>query len=63
MTTEAVLNAVIDANILLLVACLVWTAASALFSVFGVKNSFQEELRAQACSCKREISPWMTRMG
>ncbi|MBL4906415.1 MAG: M56 family metallopeptidase [Sneathiella sp.] len=44
MTPETVLNIFIDANILLLVACLVWTSALVIFPLFGLKNTFKTQL-------------------
>jgi beta-lactamase regulating signal transducer with metallopeptidase domain len=44
MTAEAVLNVFIDANILLLVACLVWTTALVLCPLVGLKTTFRMRL-------------------
>ncbi|MCR9214236.1 MAG: M56 family metallopeptidase [Proteobacteria bacterium] len=44
MTPETFLNVFIDANILLLVACLVWTIALALFPFIGLKTTFRTQL-------------------
>ncbi len=44
MTPETVLNVFIDANILLLVACLVWTTALAIFPYIGLKSTFRTQL-------------------
>ncbi|WP_339631879.1 M56 family metallopeptidase [uncultured Sneathiella sp.] len=44
MTPETVLNVFIDANILLLVACLVWTAVLAIFPFIGLRGTFRTQL-------------------
>jgi len=44
MTPETVLNVFIDVNILLLVACLVWTTALAIFPFIGLKSTFRTQL-------------------
>lgn len=44
MTLETVLDVFIDANILLLVACFVWTTALVITPLFGLKTTFKTQL-------------------